>query len=268
VHSHWQFNISFSYPEKREGREGREGTEATTIINNLTLNLEPGRVYGLCGKSGAGKSTFIKLLSGEERPTSGEILLNGIPIEEIDPADLSNCFRFNSQKVNELEGLSIHEGLEIGARGELSEEDVEKALYKSGVDFEDDTSVIVGDGFGIQDAEGNKLIHSQKFSGGQNSRLATARAVVGDPLVLVLDDGENERIVLERVVFPELNKEDRTIIVSMHNLNRLAAADSILVFEEGKGITEVGSHAELIELDGHYAKLFRSGEELDRIAFK
>ena len=241
-------NLTYAYP----------GAESPTL-DGVTLDLPAGAVVALVGENGAGKSTLVNLLAGMYRPTDGRVLVDGTDLASIDltawRARMTGAFQdyakfeFTAQKavgVGQLEHLDdsahVHRALRAGAG-----EDVLTALP---------------DGLGTR--LGTAWPDGVELSGGQWQRLGIARGMMReDPLLLVLDeptaalDAATEHALFERYAAAAREAGGRgavTLLVT-HRFSTVAAADLVVVLDRGK-VVEVGTHAELVERDGHYAELY------------
>ncbi|MDQ3204991.1 MAG: lipid A export permease/ATP-binding protein MsbA [Pseudomonadota bacterium] len=219
-------------------------------LSNISFTASPGTVTAIIGRSGSGKSTLIKLIPRFYQPESGEILLDGHPIQDYGLADLRRQIALVGQQVMLFDGTvaanvaygelerSEPEGLDRAVRGANAMEFVEQLPE------------------GVETGIGSK---GGRLSGGQRQRLAIARAMLKDAPILILDeataalDTESERLVqdaLDRLM------PDRTTLVIAHRLSTIEHADQVLVLDEGR-IVERGSHAELLQRGGLYAHLHR-----------
>ena len=236
-------DVGFSY-QQEVGRKD--------ALRNINLNIKPGEVVAFVGPSGGGKSTLVNLLPRFYKPTSGQIFLDDIPIEDIVLADVRRQIAFVSQDVilfndtiaaNVAYGASDHDGIDRGRVMEALEAANLSALIK---ELPEGIDSMVGD-------NGNRL------SGGQRQRMAIARAIYKNAPILILDeatsalDSESERQVQEAL---ERLMVNRTTLVIAHRLSTIEHADRIVVLEHGK-IVENGSHEDLIKHDGLYANLHR-----------
>ena len=236
-------DVGFSYQQEL----GRKDA-----LRNINLNIKPGEVVAFVGPSGGGKSTLVNLLPRFYKPTSGQIFLDDIPIEDIVLADVRRQIAFVSQDVilfndtiaaNVAYGASDHDGIDRGRVMEALEAANLSALIK---ELPEGIDSMVGD-------NGNRL------SGGQRQRMAIARAIYKNAPILILDeatsalDSESERQVQEAL---ERLMVNRTTLVIAHRLSTIEHADRIVVLEHGK-IVENGSHEDLIKHDGLYANLHR-----------
>lgn len=219
-------------------------------LADISFSARPGTVTAIVGRSGSGKSTLIKLLPRFYEPESGQILLDGHPLQNYRLSDLRRQIALVGQQVMLFDGTvaanvaygelqqAPPEGLERAVRGANAMEFVERLPE------------------GVQTHIGAK---GGKLSGGQRQRLAIARAMLKDAPILILDeataalDTESERLVqdaLERLM------PDRTTLVIAHRLSTIEHADQVLVLDQGR-IVERGSHAQLLEQGGLYAHLHR-----------
>ncbi len=227
-------NVSFSYGEG-------------TVLKNFNLVISKGEKVGLVGLSGSGKSTLISLLLRLYEINEGQILIDGVDIREYSLTSTRKIFGLVSQDIF-LFNDTIRENLCTGE--EHSEEELRQALETSYAwEFVKDMPQ------GLETSIGDRGV---RLSGGQSQRLTIARAFLKARDVLLFDeatsalDNESEKIVqaaLERVA------GHKTVIAVAHRLSTLKDFNRIVVMKEGVKIEE-GSHAELIQLDGEYKKLY------------
>jgi ATP-binding cassette, subfamily B, bacterial MsbA len=230
-------NLSFSY------------LGAEHVLYDINLEIEPGEILALVGPSGAGKSTLFNLIPRFYDPTSGRILLDGIDLREITLESLRTQIGVVPQET-QLFSTTIRENILYG-RLEASEAEIHAAAVAANAD---EFILRQPDGYATQVGE-----RGVKLSGGQRQRIAIARALLSDPRILLLDeatsslDSESEGLVqeaLERLMI------GRTTIIIAHRLSTVHLANRIAVLDQGR-IVELGSHAQLLESDGLYARLYR-----------
>jgi len=230
-------DVSFTY-----------GTSERMTIDKVSFTAKPGEMVALAGPSGGGKSTLVNLLPRFFDPTSGTILVDGVPINDLDIHDLRQQMALVSQDVI-LFNDSIAANVAYGQTPDRAR--VEAALRAA--NLMDAVSTMPQ---GIDTLIGG---NGMRLSGGQRQRLAIARAIYKDAPILILDeatsalDSESERHVQAAL---ETLMKGRTTLVIAHRLSTIERADRILVMEAGR-IAEQGSHHELISKDGLYANLHR-----------
>ena len=225
-------------------------TESAPAVDKFTLSISPGETVALVGASGAGKTTLVNLLPRFIEPTSGSVELDEHDLRDWKLDSLRGQFAVVSQHVVMLNG-SIASNVALGQT--VDRQKVSDCLEAANLE-----RFIAELPNGIDTEVGH---NAMQLSGGQRQRLAIARALYKDAPVLILDeatsalDSESERAVQEAL---ERLMQNRTTLVIAHRLSTVHHADRIVVMEAGQ-IVETGSHSELIQLGGHYAKLYRLG---------
>ncbi len=222
--------------------------DAQEVLSNLSLVIEPGETIGIVGRSGSGKSTLTRLVQRLYVPERGRVLIDGVDIAQADTVSLRRQIGVVLQE-NVLFNRTIRANIALADPGAAIEEVMAAAKLAGAHDFilelEDGYDTMVGE-------------HGSTLSGGQRQRIAIARALIGNPRVLIFDeatsalDYESERII-------QNNMKDicvgRTVIIIAHRLSSVRHADRIVVMERGQ-IVEMGHHLDLLEKSGgHYARL-------------
>lgn len=229
--------VRFAYPSRSE----------SYAIDGIELQVAAGETLALVGPSGAGKSTLFDLLLRFFDPQSGRILIDGVPIDQLDPRELRACFALVSQNPALFFG-SVEDNIRYG-RLEASQAEVEAAARAAHAH-----EFIQRLPQGYQTHLGEAGLG---LSGGQRQRLAIARALLADAPILLLDeatsalDAESEHLIQQAL--PSL-MAGRTTLVIAHRLATVKQADRIAVIEQGR-LAAIGSHAELIESSPLYARL-------------
>jgi len=218
------------------------------VIKNISFTVEPGQMIALVGPSGAGKSTMINLLHRFYDPTEGEIRVDGIPLKSVKLASYWNQVGIVPQETI-LFGDSIEMNIKYAKEGATDDEVIAAAKAANAHTF------IMECPEQYQTIVGEKGI---RLSAGQRQRIAIARAILKNPRILMLDEAtsalDNESEVLIQEALERLMK-NRTSFVIAHRLSTTHNAKWILVMDEGK-IVETGNHAELMEKQGLYHRLY------------
>jgi len=232
-------DIGFSYKE-----------DQGNVLNNISFHAKPGQTIAFVGHSGSGKTTLVSLLARFYPLTKGQILIDGIDINELELSSLREQISLVNQQVI-LFNDTIANNITYGQKAHVSNEKIiEAAKAAHAWEFIDQ----LPDGLATQVGQNGVLL-----SGGQRQRLAIARALLRDAPILVLDeataslDSEAERHIQSAL---ETLMTQRTTLVIAHRLSTIEKADQIIVMHAGH-IVETGTHAELIAKGQHYAELHR-----------
>ena len=217
-------------------------------VQKVSISIKPGEHIALVGPSGSGKTTIAELMVRFFDVTEGSIEIGGVNVKEMSSADLMDCISFVFQD-SRLIKKSILDNVRL-SKPEATEAEVMEALQKAQC-----MDIIEKLPKGIHTVIGEKGTY---LSGGEQQRITIARAVLKDAPILILDeatafaDPDNEAKV--QAAFEELAK-NKTLIMIAHRLSTVVNADKIFVMDDGK-CTESGTHEELMEQNGLYAKMF------------
>ncbi|MBH0085348.1 lipid A export permease/ATP-binding protein MsbA [Psychrobacter sp. SCQQ22] len=230
-------NVSLIYPD------------STVALRDFTLDIRAGETVALVGRSGAGKSSLVNLLTRTLSTSAGQITLDGIPIEDIKLESLRAQIAMVNQQVV-LFNTTVFNNIAYGSLANKSQSDVERAAKDA---FAHDFIMKMPNGYQSEiGAEGLQL------SGGQRQRLSIARALLKDAPILILDeatsalDNESEHYIQQAL---DNVMKNRTTLVIAHRLTTIESADRIAVLDAGQ-IVELGTHTELMQLQGYYAQMY------------
>lgn len=229
-------DVSFSYDETEK------------VLEHISLKIEAGKNIALVGPSGGGKTTLCSLLPRFYDVTGGNVFLDGTDVRDINLQSLRNSIGIVQQDVYMFSG-SIRDNISYG-KPDATDEEVLQAAQNAGIH---DFISSLPDGYDTYVGE-----RGTRLSGGQKQRIAIARVFLKNPAVLILDeatsalDNESERHIQESL--DRLSK-NRTTIVIAHRLSTIRNADEIIVIADD-GIAEHGTHQELLDKNGIYAKYY------------
>ncbi|KRZ80491.1 ATP-binding cassette sub-family B member 9 [Trichinella papuae] len=255
-------NVSFSYPSRPHQQ----------VLTNVSFKLNPGEMVALVGPSGGGKSSCIALLEHFYEPSSGQVLLDGVPVQEYDHKFFHKKVSLVSQEPV-LFARSIRENISYGLEAdEVSTAEIIRSAEQANAShfitlFADSFNTNVGEkGIQLSGTYANiqsinqsvsQLVNAKFFAGGQKQRLAIARSLVRCPTVLLLDeatsalDAESEFLVQQAIY---RNLAGHTVLLIAHRLSTVEKADRIIVIDAGR-IVQQGNHEQLLSEDGLYKNL-------------
>ncbi|MDF2458481.1 MAG: hlyB [Nitrospira sp.] len=223
--------------------------ESSDVLRKVSFSVVPGQVIGIVGRSGSGKSTIAKLLQRLYVPERGRIMIDNVDLMQVDPAWLRRQVGVVLQE-NFLFNRSVRDNIALTDPA-LAMDNVMQASKLAGahefiLELTDGYDTIVGE-------------HGCSLSGGQRQRLAIARALVVNPRILIFDEATSALdYESEAVIQKNMSQicQGRTVFIIAHRLTTVRPADRIYVVEKGE-IVEEGSHEELLQANGFYARLYR-----------
>ncbi|MEF2094947.1 ABC transporter transmembrane domain-containing protein [Bacillus sp. CFBP9009] len=233
-----QFNsVYFIYP-------------SSTVVNlsNISVQLERGQTLGIVGKTGSGKTTFVKQLLREYPLGKGEIAFAGMPLEQLTLEDIRKWIGYVPQD-HFLFSKSVRENILFG-KMDATEDELAEAIRLA--DFEKDLMMLPNR---LETLVGEKGV---ALSGGQKQRISIARALIKNPEILILDDSlsavdaKTETTIIENI---QNERAGKTTIITTHRLSAVQHADRIIVLDSGE-IIEEGTHADLLLKDGWYKEQY------------
>ncbi|OAE34589.1 hypothetical protein AXG93_167s1000 [Marchantia polymorpha subsp. ruderalis] len=242
-----QFNdICFQYPARPQ----------VPVLRNVSFSIFPGELVAVVGLSGSGKSTIVGLLLRLYEPSHGQILIDGVPLNDLDIKWFRHQLGVVSQEPR-LFSMDIASNISYGCSRSITTQDIEKAAKQANAH---DFIMALPDGY-------KTIVDNVRLSGGQKQRIAIARALLRDPAILVLDeatsalDSESEHLVqkaLDRAMRGD-GKRKRTVLVIAHRLSTIRAAHRIVVMHQGQ-IAE--ANGKLDDETGASSPLYRTAQDL------
>lgn len=235
--------------------------DGTQALRDFNLHIEAGQTVAFVGRSGAGKTSLINLLSRTYTASCGRILLDGKNINDMQLASLRSQIASVSQKVT-LFATSVHDNIAYGALKNATRQEVTEAAKAA---FAHEFIETLPQGYDTMLGSGGNSL-----SGGQRQRIAIARALLKDAPILILDeatsalDNESEHYIqqaLERAM--QSTQHKRTTLVIAHRLSTVENADKIVVMDKGQ-IVEQGTHTELLKKNGLYASMHARDFDADQ----
>jgi ATP-binding cassette subfamily B protein len=226
--------------------------QSRRILDGLTLKIHQGQTIGIAGRSGSGKSTWLRCVLRLIHPAAGEVLVGGVPLNVLSREDIGKSIGYVSQVPFVFSG-TVAENIGYGC-GAVTLDQIQEAARRAYIHEEI-----------LQMPQGYDTLLTERggnLSGGQRQRVALARMFLKNPPVLILDEGTSALDnISERRVRAAIDgaRQSHTVIMVAHRLSTLNQTDCIFVFDEGR-IVEQGAFDDLVERNGVFAELVRSAE--------
>jgi ATP-binding cassette subfamily B protein len=223
---------------------------SSTIDNltNVSLTLNQGQTLGVVGRTGSGKSTLLKQLLREYPTGNGEILISGVPIQQISLDQLHSWMGYVPQE-QILFSKSVRQNIQFGLDN-ADDDTIMEAITAAA--FQNDLGTLSD---GLDTLVGERGV---SLSGGQKQRVSLSRAFIANPDVLILDDAlsavdaRTEAQIIENI---RQERAGKTTLISTHRLSAVQHADMIIVLDNGH-IVERGTHQELLDMNGWYREQY------------
>ena len=218
------------------------------LVEGFSFNLESGKSIAFVGASGCGKSTVSKIVSGLYQPWSGQVRMDGVPMDKIPKEIMSSSVSTVSQEITLFSG-TIKDNLTMW-NNSVMDVDIVKAAKDACIHD------VITSKPGAYDYKLNE--GGTNLSGGQRQRLEIARALVTNPTILIMDEATSALDpVVEKEIMDNIKRRGCTCVIVAHRLSAIRDCDEIIVMERGK-IVQRGTHEELSEAEGHYQRLIQN----------
>ena len=242
-------DVSFHYPGNEQ-----------SVLQNLNLTIQQGQHVAIVGENGAGKSTFVKLLLGLYRPSSGTVFVDGVDLAEISTDEWHRYLGVLAQNANRYSFASARDNILLG---DVSHP-VSKQRFEAALDAAEARSFLEKLPKGLDNYVNQWIEHDDgtpgvDLSGGQWQRLALARNFYRDSPIIILDEPTSaiDALAESRIFERLLKQKNKTLVTISHRVTTIEKADIIYMLEEGK-IVEQGTHDELVAKEGRYYRMFKS----------
>ena len=238
------FEKAIAFEDLSFGHQGRQA-----LFDHLDLSFEKGQVTAIVGTSGAGKTTIINLILGLFEPTSGNVTVDGVPLQEFKQASWLSKIGFVSQEPFTYHA-TVTDNIKLGREGYDDGSITEAAETANAHEFVSELPQVYDTVVGER---------GMRLSGGQQQRLAIARSLLGSPEILIFDEATSNLDSISEDLVQKAIQElsvNRTAIIIAHRLSTIQQSDKIIVMDKGR-IAETGNHSELLKIsNGHYRRLY------------
>lgn len=219
------------------------------MLSHINITIHKGEKVALVGENGAGKTTFVKLISGIVQPSGGKLKINGLDTDKAEPQSRYASAGSVSQETAKYQTFSVSDNVYIGdSSKKRNEDDIKESLAFAGLNCFDGSEIL------------GKEIGGTDLSGGEWQKLAIARCCYRNRDFIILDEptGNLDPLAESEILTKYMRMaENKTVIMVTHRISAASLADRIIVFDKGN-IKEDGTHEELLNAGGEYAKLYQT----------